>query len=319
MRRDLNKLLTERPRVRHNEGYHQVRRVHRNRIDDDEYGGRESMRLRPNLVGDRKRPRETLTPLFRWLNSCVGKNWNTCYSELCENYDVRSPANKVIFDHLWDRVEKHAFIDGDAVMVVDNFSRFRRHHSFPKDIIPIQQMGWKDFYICPKDGTLKKIHHGLGHKARRAKQAAEQTEKQRATFRKLNDQEVLRLIDGVWYHFDLLPIPSARVVYVKPPLRDVFYVSYRSIMWHDDTLGGTPRSWDELSECQRERVGTLTVIGETAKDEFTGQMVFCDQHGVIRGVSHQNTITRNGDGACLYHANRRTASKKQLKLAGIKA
>ena len=298
----------ERERIHHGDHFHNYRNVRGPKgLEDDEVGGREKMRLRYNHGYDRKHFNENLNPLWGWLRSCVGKKWDKCYSELCKTFDMRGVINAHILAHLWQEVEKNTFVDEDGrVMFIDS------GYSSNKGPKPIKEC-YKDYYICPKDGTLKKTHK----QPRRSviKQAeAEKRQKELAVKRVLSDTEVLHLIDGVWYHFDLLPIPEARVVYEKPYDIDIFKTGYQFL---DTPNGRREKTWDELNQDERERFGKARVIGGTALDEFTNNVVYRDQRGVVHlGKGWVNP--RHGNVSReVYHANKKTASKKHLKQAGL--
>lgn len=279
---------------------------------DDEVGGREPMKRRYNHGYDRKSFNENLNPLYGWLHSCVGKKWDKCYGELCKTFDMRGVINAHILQHLWQSVERHAFVsEKGAVMVLAS-----RYYGPLRDkddgAIPIALCG-KDYYICPKDGTLKKTHKQPRRsviKQREAKKKAEEL----AIKRVISEKEVLHLIDGVWYHFDLLPIPEARIVYEKPLGTDVFKTGYQFL--------GTPNSrrektWDELNQSERERFGVARVVGSTVRDELTDKTVYRDQKGVVQLGSWPSNFRRDRVQMEFYHANKKTASKKHLKTAGL--
>jgi hypothetical protein len=314
MRKDFNKLLVERERVNHRDHYHHYRHVKgpKGAWDDDEVGGRERMRVRYNHGYNRKSFNENLNPLYGWIRSCVGKKWDKCYSELCKTFDMRGVINAHILEHLWETIERHAFVNEKGAVMTHRGYSFGGKSAAHGDPVPIAQCG-KDYYICPKDGTLKKTQK----QSRRSiikQREAEKKAKELAVRRYLNDREVLHLIDGVWYHFDLLPIPDARVVYEKPDGTDIFETGY--------SFRGTPTSrrektWDELNQAERERFGQARVVGGTARDELTNEVVYRDQKGVVHPATSW-TNDRPADAQVgLYHANKKTANKKHLKQAGL--
>ncbi len=312
MRKDFNKLLVERERIHSRDHYHNYRHMKGPKgLDDDEVGGREPMRKRFNFGYDRKHFNENLNPLYGWLRSCVGKKWDKCYSELCRTFDMRGVINNHILQHLWSSVERYAFVnEKGAVMVHKNYT-WGGKSSPHGDPIPVSQCG-KDYYVCPKDGTLKKTNKQPRRSIIKQREA-EKKAKELAVKRVLSDTEVLHKIDGVWYHFDLLPIPEAKVVYEKPVEVDIFKTGYKYL--------GAPNSrrektWDELNQQERERFGKARVVGGTARDEFTGDVVYRDQNGVVY-LSKNLQNSRRTYVMTYYHANKKTASKKHLKRAGI--
>jgi hypothetical protein len=301
MRSDFNKLLVERERIHHRDHFHNYRNVKGPKgLDDEEVGGRESMRKRYNFGYDRKSFNENLNPLWGWLRSCIGKNWDKCYSELCKTFDMRGVINAHILQHLWQEVEKNTLVgDKGQVMFVDN-----GRWASTRGPIPIKE-SYKDYYICPKDGTLKVVKKPPRRSVIKQKEA-EARAKELAVKRVLSKTEVLHLIDGVWFHFDLLPVPEVRIVYDKPLGIEVFKTGYQFL--------GTPNSrrektWDELNQAERERFGKARIVGGTAFDEFTRETVYR-----VKRVRDVFTPARKGDH---YHANKKTASKKHLKQAGL--
>jgi len=315
MRSDFNKLLVERERPRSWDKHCNYRHMKGpSGFKDDEVGGREGMKHHYKIGYDTKDFNENLNPLYGWLRSIVGKKWDKSYSELCKTFDMRGVINAHILQHLWQSVERHAFVsEKGAVMAFRGYSSGGRE-TMHGDAVPISRCG-KDYYICPKDGTLKKTQ-----KAPRRSVVKEQEANKRkellAIKRPLNDREVLHFIDGVWYHFELKPLPEAKIVYMKPGNKDEFRVGYH--------YGNSPdhrkvRTWDELNQTERERLGTPKVVGGTARDLLTNEVVYRDQKGVIhlgKGFLHPrraNELSSNG----LYHATKKTASKKHLKQAGL--
>lgn len=306
MRKDFNKLLVERERIHHADHYHNYRHLKGPKgLDDDEVGGRESMRKRFNYGYERKTFNENLNPLYGWLRSCIGKKWDKCYSELCATFDMRGVINAHILQHLWQEVEKNTFIDEDGrVMFTD--SGFGSNKG-PK---PIKECG-KDYFVCPKDGTLKKTQKQPRRSVIKQREA-EKKRQELAVKRVLNDKEVLHLIDGVWYHFDLLPVPEAKLVYEKPFGTHTFRIGYWYSADKDKPDPRLEKTWDELNQQERERFGVATVVGNPVTDEFTGQTVYRDNKGKVRtGKLHGYSPNET------YHANKKTASHKQLKAAGL--
>ena len=306
MRPDFNKLLVERERIHHGDHFHNYRNVRGPKgLEDDEVGGREKMRIRYNHGYDRKSFNENLNPLWGWLRSCIGKKWDKCYSELCKTFDMRGVINAHILQHLWQEVEKNTFVGEDG-RVMFNDSGYGANKG-PK---PIKEC-YKDYYVCPKDGTLKKTQKQPRRSIIKQREA-EKRQKELAVKRVLNDKEVLHLIDGVWYHFDLLPVPDVEIVYEKPPGTDIFTIGYQFLSTPNSRR---EKTWDELNQNERVRFGLVRVVGGTATDEFTGERVCRDQRGVLR--TGKSLMGYNTSNNATYHANKKTASKKHLKRAGL--
>lgn len=310
MREDFNKLLVERERARSHEGFGNYRHKRLAKgLLDDEVAGRESMKRRYQLAGAGKSFSENLNPLYGWLRTCVGKNWDKCYSELCNKFDMRGVINEHILQHLWSSVERYAFIGPKGAVMAYRDYAFGGKSSPYGQARPIKESD-KDYYICPKSGVLKRTNRPSYRTLRCQRQALERQAQARVR-RQLNDNEVLQLIDGVWFHFDLLPVPKVRIEYHRPRDKTEFEVrAGRSVL-------GVKRSWEELTAAQREKLGLRTIVGVTACDELTREVVY--------GVEGQGTGLPSTINPSLsyqrvpgkYHANKKTASKKHLRASGL--
>lgn len=253
MRPDFSKLLTERERIRHGDHFHNYRHVKGPKgLVDDEVGGRESMRSRYNHGYDRKSFNENLNPLKSWVHSGLGKNWDKYYGQLRKQFDARKVINAHILEHLFQYVEIHTFVgENGAVMYMDALYTNKGEQPIAKC--------YKEYYVCPKSGCLRKTHK-LPRRSIVKEQEAKVLKEKQATFRELDKHNVLRLIDGVWYHFELKQIPKVRIEYVKPQSTDIFKIGY-----HYSTSPDRRRekTWDELNQSERQHFGKAVVIGDT--------------------------------------------------------
>lgn len=109
MRDDIAKVLVTTPRVGSSWKNQEVKRLRRQRIDED-YDGPSQTSMRPTGDGwsERKQLNEYLNPLYRFLERRVGRNWDRVYSEICEHNSRGSAVGEHIFQHLRDYVRvKH--------------------------------------------------------------------------------------------------------------------------------------------------------------------------------------------------------------------
>jgi len=197
-----------------------------------------------------------------------------------------------ILQHLYDYIETHAFLDDDGRAAV-------LKPYLGQGIVPIRGAR-ADYYICPKDGTLKQSRPPAQvHKAKQSYYAREPAVD--ATLIEIDKDNLLRKIDGVWYHFTMKDVPEVTVTYRKPPNRDtfVFYVG----QWG----GQYQRTADQLTHKEFEQLGLVTVTG-AAFDMFDKKLVY-------RPINEP----RSGayDGPSRYHATKQTASHKLLKKFGL--
>lgn len=189
MRKDMHKLLCERPRSGHKDrdGDREVpARRYSQRLElvhgEDEDGkyvesnSPSSMKMGKGWTGGgTKELNENLNPLYRWLDKQVNRPWDKVYSELRQRIDVRSAVQLHIMEHLWDRVERDVeIVDGVARMKTDSWNgRWRSGQ----------------LYVNPETGILCKAK--IKSKSKGSKQDPRVT--------KIDDRTFLCQIKGIWY------------------------------------------------------------------------------------------------------------------------
>lgn len=107
MRKDMDKVIVERPRVGHDNSYHYDRAKNKPKYFLDEEGidncSVKAAKMKPSLDGTfflKKQLNENLSPLKRFLNSRVGKKWDDVYSEIRQTFSKNSTIQNHIFQHL---------------------------------------------------------------------------------------------------------------------------------------------------------------------------------------------------------------------------
>src|SRR6202047_4117718 len=98
MRGDMPKVIVERPR----RGGGRARKGRARPFE--ELPGKEGMRRRYVLSGDRKELNENLAPLRRYLERQVGRPWNKVYSEIARQFHADSTVQQHVRGHLRDFV-----------------------------------------------------------------------------------------------------------------------------------------------------------------------------------------------------------------------
>lgn len=140
MRRDMNKLLCERPRG----GWRlKTKRGHGRRFDWDSAPKRGPM---PGRVRRSKWLNENLQPLRRFLLSKLGRSWDRVYAEIRADLKVSRAIDLHILQHLDHMVHTQVRIVDRVVEVMD-------HGSWR----PIRATRWDDLYVCPKTGQLRRF------------------------------------------------------------------------------------------------------------------------------------------------------------------
>lgn len=299
MRDDFAKQLVERERIHSWDKYHNYRNVKGPKgLNDDEVGGREAMRKRFNYGYDRKSFNENLNPLYGWLRSCIGKKWDKCYSELRKKFDARSVINQHILQHLWQSIEVNTFVDEHGRSMA---------RSDYRGTVPVAEC-LKDYYVCPKSGCVRVTNKKSYRQLMRQRAKADQQEKAKVE-RCLDKDNVLKLIDGVWYHFELRDSPLLSFTYVKPFGKDVFSCG----SWGKKV----DKRWQDMNQVERKEHGQRQLDGVPATDVITGKKCYRYEEASSFGgrLGGQPRVLVHGEAR--YHATKRTASHRQLKEAGL--
>jgi hypothetical protein len=139
MRKDMNKLLCERPRA----GWRiKTRRGHGRHFDWESAPKRGCM---PGRLRRSKGLNENLQPLERFLLSKLGRSWDSVYSEIRADLKVTRAIDLHILQHLEHMVHT-------KVRIVDRVLEVTNRYGGWQAIYP------NALYVCPKTGQLRRHH-----------------------------------------------------------------------------------------------------------------------------------------------------------------
>lgn len=296
MRKDFNKVLTECPRIGHRRSFKAQRRAKQYDLRDEDGNPvlrREGMRFRYDWFNDeRKEFGEHLGPLRRFLRSAVGRRWDDVYSEICQSFDRRKVINDHIFQHLFSDVDVDTYLASGVPYV-------RRTHGPDRPCV-----GWSTYYIDPRDGVLRSGRtdpYAPSHKSlRRAAHAAEKA----AVYRRIDRDNELRLIDGVWYQFVWCDLPAPTASWERPAAIEA-------------------AEWDAMGKEARRDVGVRVERPTAVADTLTGQAVWAGMSEGARYGSFYDRRTGMTYGSAgphqpgRYRAEKRSPSRKTLRDAGL--
>ena len=201
MRQDMKTVLTERPRHGLVRKFHEVRtRTKRGNYDD--LPAFEGMR-RPYLYGfNNKQFSDHIKPLIRFLWSSVGRKWDDVWSEIAAQVPAGSTMNDHLRGHVFSEIDLHCTVENGKVFPQPNRYRWRSN---------VEPTG---LYVDPRDGVIKAgsndYHNSRSNHRRRFWNDREVPAPTSCEI----DGGVLRLIDGIWYQFDCLPLPLPKVITV---------------------------------------------------------------------------------------------------------
>lgn len=132
-----------------------------------------------------KQLNEHLSPLRRWLEKQVGRDWDEVWSEVCDGLSVRNATTAHVRDHADYYVEKNCYIEDGKV--------------YDSRGLPLNNhWRWKQFYIDPKDNTLQ-IAPEWQSSYRKPVEEPWKPGK--------DENHRYYLLGGVWYELALKPVP----------------------------------------------------------------------------------------------------------------
>jgi len=139
LRRDMFKVIVERPRYGHHERGGRCTRYPL-KEDAENLPKQESIGKKYKIGFEGKQLSENLNPLWRFFESRVGQVWNDVWSEVCQNLNNNSTVQKHVKDHAKDYVETNIIMDGDQPYYHPKYS--------------YQGHGWKPLYSTKKNPEL---------------------------------------------------------------------------------------------------------------------------------------------------------------------
>ena len=245
MRKDMSKIIVERPRL-----YGSKPRPGRSQ-DPENMLSKEGMRKPYVRQHVEKQLNENLAPLLRFLNSRVGKFWNDVYSEISENLRADNPVQQHVRDHLEDFVEIHTLMRDGEIHITSYGVRLLEHTS-------------RRFYVHPETHRLEVNPHHRAWTNRWRTHEQEQKAARLAHQRTLPDGTQLRKKDGIWYVVEVKPIP---------PVIKVDRVNSITGKVYQSTQGGT--AYDVILEATVSRSGENSTYNLTTRTHAWGAPVYC--------------------------------------------
>lgn len=190
MRKDMSKVVVERPRVGRSVA---GKKPGRTRVvtDDDGEPLRTSKGAPREPKGKARKTKglnETLNPLKRYLASNVNRPWNKVYSEISEHLKPSSTVQQHVRDHLNDFVATKTRMRAGEVMVTPRFGGERR---LSDDFCL--------YYVHPRTGILRKNEHYKRWNVRRREERMREDAERAKRMRWIDASTQLHLLKDVWW------------------------------------------------------------------------------------------------------------------------
>lgn len=261
MRKDMSKLIVERPRL----GGKNARKG-RDIQDPDLLISHEGMRVPYLKHYKTKELNENLAPLLRFLQSRVGQPWDRVWSEISENIRATNPVQQHVRDHVLGYVVVHTRMDHQGEIWC--------HLSRPQTL---RQASYVRFYVHPESGILcANPHYNSWKKNYQVRK--QEAERERLTRERVaEDGTQLRKKDGIWYAVEIREIPPVTYEQVTPKLGEPY----------KRQVGGT--AYDVILDATLSRSHNR-VWNLTTKEWVHGAAIYCASK---RQLSH-NELKKYG-------------------------
>lgn len=197
MRPDMSKIVVERPRRGHKDCYKPIRR-RENRGDPESLPSSDGMRAPHIRHYEGKEFSDNLSPLYRYLDSQIGRNWDEVFSEISAQIRGNSTVHRHILQHLFQHIslnmvrrddgglEEHGrmffngymyhalYVDPDTKVIKRNPDKYK-HHKYappenpdhkvfgPEDEVVRIKGCWHRVFFATAEGPQTKIDSVTGN------------------------------------------------------------------------------------------------------------------------------------------------------------
>ena len=191
MRPDMSKVIVERQR----RGGGEAKPGRKRKIDEEtDLPDKEGIR-RPHMKGwNMKELNENLSPLYRFLDSRVGKLWNKVHSEISESISLDNAVQKHVLDHLKQMVHKNCRFDlrGRPLVLRNRYGAERGWELLEESVYS----SYNPYYV-DKHGALRKCPV-----------ARKKERKPNPDLRVVSKVHEYRRVKGVWWEVFLNETPE---------------------------------------------------------------------------------------------------------------
>jgi hypothetical protein len=215
----MKKVLCESPRTHSADGYHDVRQKE-NRGDLEDLPYFQGMR-RP-YQDYTKDFTDHITPLIRYMWSCVGRPYDEVWSEICQTVPNGNLMDQHLLGHARDEIEINTYMVGDEVFChgTSRYGSIRSKGLYvdPRDGIIRSSVEDRHSLYGYKDKTIYTWHRGYHYVKgedgilRPATSPWRDPRTNHMTIKPLDDDTDALLLGGIWYMVTYAQVPPARIV-----------------------------------------------------------------------------------------------------------
>jgi hypothetical protein len=191
MRKDMSKVIVERPRIGHRSGV--VLYPGRTRVVRDDEGAPTPAREPAGRERRTKSLNENLNPLKRYLSKQVGRPWNKVYAEISAHLKPSSTVQQHVRDHIEDFVAVKTRMADGKVMAAS--ARFGGERPLDED--------YRELFVHPRTGLLKRNAAVLKSRQARNKAKAEKADRRERTCYDAFPATAVVKHEGAWWQVRL--------------------------------------------------------------------------------------------------------------------
>lgn len=182
MRKDMDKVICERPRRGPRFKYPKGEKREFQKLDPEEYPHGEKIRQKWKKGYNNKQFNEHLKPLEGYLAKQVGRPWDKIWSEICSELSMDSAVQGHLRDHVFDYVTLDVFVNENGTICDSKgFELESRYYR-------------QQFYVCPNTKLLKSLPKYPRYR-RKVKDKVIWVNKDELT--------CFKEVEGVWYELKL--------------------------------------------------------------------------------------------------------------------
>lgn len=197
MRKDMSKVIVERPRTGRSVAGKRPGRTRMLTDDDGEPIRAKGAREPKGRAVKTKMLNETLNPLKRYLASQVGRPWRKVYSEISEHLKPTSTVQQHVRDHLDDFVATRTRSEKGELWAATSWGK----------PMPLSKTGHL-YYVHPRTGLLLKNEARVSWKQAERLYRQQRAEERAKRMRVIDAKTQLHLLDdGAWWEVKLAKIP----------------------------------------------------------------------------------------------------------------
>ncbi|RJQ25025.1 hypothetical protein C4577_06480 [Candidatus Parcubacteria bacterium] len=228
MRKDMGKVITERPRrgMRYKAPKGSKKEIQKG--FDEDSPKTENIRKKWRKGFNGKEFTDVLGPLRGYVLSVIGRPFDKVFSEICEVLKPTGLSGSHAQDHLWDMLLRNVKIDENGrVCYPDDYRSFKDL----KEYEPISPGKYYNIaYVDPRDGIIKKIKEPKRNVKQKKKEVVRVI---------INDKFQCHKINDLWYMVEVKPVKF----YYRDRISRIgkFTWYYKDFIPYEDMLIGTVR------------------------------------------------------------------------------